>query len=126
MADENEIEIEASDGNQIFGGNMKVDGNLEVGGQLSTKDLNVVDENLLSIMSTSGEYISFKKSCDFKDSVQFCGGRTMIGKETTYNSAYVGTETLQAGKRIVVGDSLMKIDSATRKIIADTFKMTLS
>ena len=111
----------------VVNGSMKVDGNLEVNSQVSTKELKVYGEDtLLPIMSTSGDCISFKKSCEFKDSVQFCNGRTIIGKETTYNSAYVGTETLQAGQRIVLGDSTMKIDAATRKIIADTFNMTLA
>jgi hypothetical protein len=86
--------IEEENGMNVVHGNMKVDGNLAVESQVSTRELKVMGENLLPIMTTSGDYISFKKSCEFKDSVQFSNGRTMIGKETTYNSAYVGTETL--------------------------------
>lgn len=85
---------EEEGGTNVVHGNMKVDGNLEVESQLSTKELKVIGENFLPIMATSGEYISFKKSCEFEDSAQFANGRTMIGIETTYNSAYVGTETI--------------------------------
>ena len=46
--------------------------------------------------------------------------------ETTYNSAYVGSETIQAGQRLVLGDSAAKWDVDSRRIIADTFKMTLA
>ena len=46
--------------------------------------------------------------------------------ETTYNSAYVGSETIQAGERLVLGDSAAKWDVDSRKIIADTFEMSLS
>ena len=120
------IFIEEENGTSVVHGNMKVDGNLEVESQLSAKELKIMGDNLLPMISTSGEYISFRKACEFKDSVQFSNGRTMIGIETTYNSAYVGTETIQAGKRIVVGDSLMKIDATSRKIEADTFNMHLA
>lgn len=118
--------IEEEDGVNVVHGNMKVDGNLEVESQLSAKELKVMGENFLPIMATSGEHISFKKSCEFKDDVQFTNGRTVIGLENRYSSAYVGTETLQAGQRLVVGDSLFKITADERKIIADTFKMTLA
>ena len=76
-------------------------------------------------MQVSGDGISFKKACSFQE-VEFVNGRTIIGKESTYNSAYVGTETIQAGQRIVLGDSILKMSSDTRKIMADTFKMTLA
>ena len=46
--------------------------------------------------------------------------------ETTYNSAYVGSETIQAGQRLVLGDSAAKWDVDSRCIIADTFQMTLA
>ena len=56
-------------------------------------------------------------------------GGTVIGKETTYNSPYVGSETIQAGKRFVLADSDFRINGNTsdnpRQIIADVFKMKL-
>jgi hypothetical protein len=86
--------IEEEDGVNVVHGNMKVDGNLEVESQLSAKELKIMGENFTSILTTSGEYISFKKSCEFKDAAQFTNGRTVIGLENRYNSAYVGTETI--------------------------------
>ena len=126
MEESSESILVQENGIYVVNGNMKVDGNLEVNSQLAARELKIVGEKLLPIMSTSGDCISFRKSCEFKDAVQFCNGRTVIGKETTYNSAYVGTETLQAGQRLVIGDSLFKITADERKIIADTFKMTLA
>lgn len=127
MADSSEsIFVDDEDGIAVIHKNVKVDGNAEVVGQLSTRGFKVIGEDLLPIMSTQGDTISFKKACDFRSPVQFNNGRTLIGIETTYNSAYVGTETIQAGKRVVVGDSLFKITADERAIIADTFRMTLS
>jgi hypothetical protein len=62
---------------------------------------------------------------DFLKGAQFNNGKTLIGMETTYNSAYVGSDTIQAGERLVLGDSAAKWDVDSRKIIADTFNMTL-
>jgi hypothetical protein len=94
MIESSESILIEEDGIYTLHGSMKVDGNLEVESQLSSRELKVMGDDLLPIISTSGEYISFKKACEFKDSVQFMNGRTIIGKETTYNSAYVGTETV--------------------------------
>lgn len=105
---------------------MKVDGNLEVGTQLTAHELKIVGSDNTTWLSTANNMISFRKACNFLGAAQFANGRTIIGMETTYNSAYVGTETLQAGQRIVVGDSLFKITADERKIIADTFRMTLA
>ena len=112
--------------NGVIQGSVKVDGNLEVGGQLAAREFKVVGEDHLPMFTTAGDKISFRQAVEFKDNVEFTNGRTIIGKETTYNSAYVGTETIQAGKRVVVGDSFLKIDADTRSVIADTFKMTLA
>ena len=49
----------------------------------------------------------------------------MIGVESTYNSAYVGSPTIQAGRRLLVGDSSFKIDSSERNIIADVYGMSV-
>ena len=65
--------------------------------------------------------ISFNQACCFRGAVEFNNGGTIIGKETTYNSPYVGSPTIQAGIRLVVGDSSFKIDNPSRSIIADTF-----
>ena len=70
--------------------------------------------------------MSFKKVASFFNGAQFNNGKTLIGMETTYNSAYVGSETIQAGERLVLGDSAAKWDVDSRKIIADTFEMSLS
>lgn len=111
----------------VANGSMSVTGNLDVSGQTSTCGLKVFDEQrTLPIVSTAGNMISFKKACEFYKPVQFNNGQTIIGYETTYNSAYVGSPTIQAGDRLVIGDSLMKIVSSTRKIVADTFDMTLA
>ena len=111
----------------IVNGNMGVSGNLEVEGQTSTHGLKVFDDQrTLPIMSTSGATVSFKKAVEFTMPVQFNNGQTIIGVETTYNTAYVGSPTIQVGNRLVVGDSLFKITAQERSIIADTFKMTLA
>ena len=125
MAESSESILVQEDGIYTLHGSMKVDGNLEVGTQLSTHELKVVGDDFRPIMQVSGGAISFREACSFKRA-EFTDGRTIIGLETTYNSAYVGTETLQAGQRLVLGDSLLKMDASTRKIIADTFRMTLA
>ena len=95
---------------KIIEGNLVVKGNLNVEQQVQTKNFKVLDETTLqTILSTGGETISFRKACDFHKPVQFNNGQTLIGIDTTYNSAYVGSPTIQAGERLVVGDSLFKI-----------------
>jgi len=135
MAEENDnnaesttttVEFVQEDGITIVPGGMKVEGNLEVSNQTTTKGLKVADTTGKTVMLTDGAVISFRKACEFQDSVKFNGGKTIIGIETTYNSAYVGSTTIQAGSRLVVGDSLLKITASDRKILADTFRMTLS
>lgn len=126
MADSSESIFVEEDGMAVIHKNVKIDGNLDVTTQLTTSDLKVLGSNHLPILATSEDVISFRKACEFTKPVQFNNGRTLIGIETTYNSAYVGSPTIQAGERLVVGDSLFKIDSRSRKIIADTFKMALA
>ena len=113
--------------NEVVQGSMKVNGNLEVGQQISSKELKVLDsETLMPIMTTGKDSISFKKICRFYNPVEFNNGKTIIGIETTYGSAYVGSPTIQAGSRLVVGDSFFKVDANDRTIVSDTFKMTLA
>lgn len=126
MAESSEELISQENGTYVANGSMKVKGNLEVETQLTTSVLKVLGDNQLPVVSTSGSAISFKKAVEFLKPVQFNNGKTIIGMETTYNSAYVGSQTIQAGDRLVVGDSLFKVDADTRSVIADTFKMTLA
>lgn len=122
-----EIEITTDEsGIQVVNGSMRIEGNLGVSTQISTNELKVLGEDHLPIISTAGNTISFKKAVEFTKPVHFNNGKTIIGTETTYNSAYIGSPTLQAGNRLVVGDSLFKITADLREIIADTFKMTLA
>ena len=125
MADTDDI-YQDDEGTYIVHGSMKVNGNLEVGNQLTAHGLDVVDSsgNTLMLANDNGA-ISFRKACEFTRAVQFNNGRTIIGIESTYNSAYVGSPTIQAGKRLVLGDSAAKWDVDSRKVIADTFNMTL-
>ena len=121
MAESSESKI-----GEIVEGNLLVKGNLGVEQQIQSTNLKILDENTRkAILSTGGDVISFKKACDFHNPVQFNNGKTLIGIDTTYNSAYVGSPTIQAGERLVVGDSMFKITTDQRKIIADTFNMTL-
>lgn len=119
MADTNTSDM------QVIQGSMTVNGNLTVDSQITTKDLKVVDDEYKSLLTTSGNLISFKKSCEFVKPVQFNNGQTIIGIESTYKSAYIGTPTLQVGNRLIVGDSDLKITNDDRTILADTFKMLL-
>lgn len=120
------VESSESKIGEIVESNLLVKGNLEVKNHLQSTNLTIFDENTKkAILSTGGDVISFKKACDFHKPVQFNNGKTLIGIDTTYNSAYVGSPTIQAGERLVVGDSLFKITTDQRKIIADTFNMTL-
>ena len=72
MEESSESILVQENGIYVVNGNMKVDGNLEVNSQLAARELKIVGEKLLPIMSTSGDCISFRKSCEFKDAVQFC------------------------------------------------------
>ena len=110
----------------VVHGSALVDGNLEVVSQLNTKNLTILGDNNLPAMSTVGETISFSKACFFKGNVTFSSGKTIIGFDRTYNSPYVGSSLLQAGDRLVVGDSTFKITADERHIMADTYKMTLA
>lgn len=112
--------------NPIMEGNATVRGNLSVEGQTTTKGLKVIDDDQKIAMLVTDDGLSFRKACCFTDGAEFNNGKTLIGMETTYHSAYVGTETLQAGQRLVLGDSAAKWDVDTRKIIADTFTMSLA
>lgn len=119
-------ESSESKNGEIIEGNLLVKGNLNVDQQVQTNNLKVLDETTLkTVLTTGGDAISFRKACDFHSPVQFNNGQTLIGIDTTYNSAYVGSPTIQAGERLVVGDSLFKISSDDRKVVADTFNMTL-
>lgn len=110
----------------IMNGSVKIDGNLEVGQELLVNDFKVVEDGSTTpMLYTKGGSISFNKVCKFNKGAEFNVGRTVIGLETTYKSAYVGTESLQAGQRLVVGDSSFKITADDREIIADTYAMSL-
>ena len=122
----NSDESEILDGNQVIPGSMTIEGNLDVDGQTTTNGLKVVNSNASIAFWATDSEISFRRACYFKDNAQFNNGRTIIGMETTYNSAYVGSETIQAGQRLVLGDSAAKWDVDSRRIIADTFNMTLA
>jgi len=109
-SEEEETIFSEDGGIHVFNGSMKVNGNLESTGQMTTSCLKVV-ENGKDVLSTSGDDgISFKKVVEFLKPVQFNNGQTLIGIETTYNSACVNSSTIKAGQRLVVGDSMMKID----------------
>jgi hypothetical protein len=118
-------ESELLDGNPTIHGSMTVEGNLDVQGHTITNGLSVVADET-PIMHANSTGVSFKKAVDFIKGAQFNNGKTLIGMETTYNSAYVGSETIQAGERLVLGDSAAKWDVDARKIIADTFNMSLA
>ena len=81
--------IEYSGNNEIVHGSMIVEGNLQVDTQLTANYLKVPEA-----FRASSDGISFTKSCEFVDGARFNNSRTLIGIETTYNSSYVGTETL--------------------------------
>ena len=122
--EESDTILEIKDGIYTANGSMNVDGNLEVQGQIQSKQLKVREDDT-TILTSVGSSISFRKACMFTKPVQFNNGATTIGVENTYNSAYVGSATLQAGERVVVGDSLFKISAPDRKVVADTFTMSL-
>ena len=123
------MEDDGTGGASVIHGSVKIDGNLEVATQLSTKEFKVFGENGSSAnptMIAKTGLVQFNKACKFMDTVEFNNGKTTIGTEASYNSACVASDTFMAGERILVGDSLFKITADTRKIIADTFTMTLS
>ena len=124
MEESSEEILVQENGMYVANGSMKVNGNLGVQGQMQAQQLKIREDNQ-TILSSVGSMVSFRKECLFTKPVQFNNGATIIGKETKYNSAYVGSETLQAGKRVIVGDSLFKIDAGDRSIVADTFTMSL-
>ena len=119
MADTNTSDM------QVIQGSLKINGNLTVDSQITTKDFKLVDDEFKSLLTTSGNAFSFRKSCEFLKPVQFNNGQTIIGIESTYKSAYIGSPTIQAGNRLIVGDSDLKITNDDRTILADTFKMLL-
>ena len=121
----NNDETELLDANQTIHGSMTVEGNLNVQGQTTTSRLSVVADGT-QVLHANDTGVSFKTAVEFLKAVKFNNGKTLIGMETTYNSAYVGSETVQAGERLVLGDSAAKWDVDSRKIIADTFSMTLA
>lgn len=118
-------ESELLDANPTIHGSMTVEGNLNVQGQTTTSRLSVVADGT-PVLHVNNTGVSFKMAVDFLKGAQFNNGKTLIGMETTYNSAYVGSDTIQAGERLVLGDSAAKWDVDSRKIIADTFNMTLA
>lgn len=123
------MEDDGEGGASVIHGSVKIDGNLEVATQISTKEFKVFGENGSSVnptMTARNGLVQFNKVCKFMDTVEFNNGKTTIGTEATYGSACVASDTFMAGERILVGDSLFKITADTRKIIADTFTMTLS
>ena len=119
-------ESELLDGNNpVIHGSVTIEGNLDVQTQTTTNALSVVSSGE-SVFHANQTGVSFRKVASFFKGAQFNGGKTLIGMETTYNSGYVGSETIQAGQRLVLGDSAAKWDVDSRKIIADTFEMSLS
>ena len=124
MAEADTITLE-EELNSVVHGNRIVDGNLEVTGQISTGNIKVL-ENGLPVMTTVGDAIQFRKACEFKEAVKFNNGNTVIGGQNTDWGAFVSSTTIQAGRNIILGDSIFKITSNERKIIADTFNMALA
>lgn len=126
MEESSESILVQENGIYVANGSMKVTGNLEVGNQLIVDGLKVKGDNYQTVIDTTGTLMSFNKACMFKAPVEFNNGQTIIGIDTTYGDAYVGSPTIQAGKRVVIGDSNMMIDATKRKIVADTYSMTLA
>lgn len=126
MSESSESILSQENGIYVANGNMQVNGNLEVSDQLTVGNFKILGDNHLPVFSSSGVFFSFRKACEFTKAVQFNNGQTLIGYETTYGSAYVGSPTIQAGDRLVVGDSTFKVTDNDRTIIADTYKMSLA
>lgn len=119
-------ESQLLDGNTpVIHGSVTIEGNLDVQNHTTTNGLSVMYDGD-SILHANSTGVSFKKVASFHKGAQFNNGKTIIGIENTYDSAYVGSETIQAGERLVLGDSAAKWDVDSRKIIADTFEMSLS
>ena len=74
-------------------GSTTIEGNLDVQGQTTTNGLSVMADGD-AVFHANGTGVSFKKAVNFLKGVQFNNGNTIIGMETTYNSAYVGSTTI--------------------------------
>ena len=125
MADTDTIFDEEESGIHVAYGNVKVNGNLEATGQITAKNLKILQDGRFVLSTAGRDSISFNKAVEFLKPVEFNNGNTMIGFEDKYHSAYVGSPTIQAGERLIIGDSVMKIDAASSKIIADRFTQIL-
>ena len=68
MADTNTSDM------QVITGSMKINGNLTVDSQITSKDFKLVDDEFKSLLTTSGNAISLRKSCEFLKPVQFNNG----------------------------------------------------
>lgn len=68
MADTNTSDM------QVIQGSMKINDNLTVDSQITTKDFKLVDDEFKSVLTTSGDSISFRKSCEFLKPIQFNNG----------------------------------------------------
>jgi hypothetical protein len=86
-------ESELLDANPTIHGSMTIEGNLNVQGQTTTNGLSVTADQE-QVLHANGTGVSFKKVANFLKGAQFNNGKTLIGMETTYNSAYVGSETI--------------------------------
>lgn len=124
MADTDTIFDEEESGIHVAYGNVKVNGNLEATGQITAKNLKILQDGRFVLSTAGRDSISFNKAVEFLKPVEFNNGNTMIGFEDKYG-AYVGSPTIQAGERLIIGDSVMKIDAASSKIIADRFTQIL-
>ena len=89
--------------NPTIYGSATIEGNLDVQGQTTTNGISVISNGNLTLSANSAG-ISFQKIATFIKGAQFNNGKTIIGTETTYNSAYVGSQTIQAGDRLVLGE----------------------
>ena len=76
--------------NPTIHGSATIEGNLDVQEQTTTNELSVVS-NGTSVMFADSTGVSFQKIATFVKGAQFNNGKTIIGTETTYNSAYVGS-----------------------------------
>ena len=83
-------ESELLDANPTIHGSRTVEGNLNVQGQTTTSRLSVVDDGT-QVLHANGTGVSFNAAVEFLKGAQFNNGETIIGMETTYNSAYVGS-----------------------------------
>jgi hypothetical protein len=65
-------------------------------------------------MTTVGDSISFRKTCEFKEEVKFNNGNTIIGGQNTEWGSYISSTTVQAGRNLVLGESIFKITTDAR------------